>query len=329
MRIEYIRFLNKKPRKAKHCYIKNRDKTINNKLVKDCERNSNRSYVENCERNSNRSYVKNCDKSRNCEKEFKEKWKLKKIAFNKNRVALVAISLMLVTASYWNYLNKTKLKIAQLGDATFVNSNAVVGENEESENGESKEVATQDVTQQETAAQNEISQQENGTNETSQPKTESKDVTSKQETETQEVISQQKAGGKDVTAQQEVANSADEKEKSNYFTKIKLDREKMFSQMIDNYKSILENSSIADEQKKVASDEIKNINNNQNSITTIENLLKGKGFKDVVVLLNNNSTNVIVKSDDELKKEQVAQIENIVSRELNIEIEKIHITTHK
>ena len=71
MRIEYIRFLNKKPRKAKHCYIKNRDKIINNKLVKDCERNSNRSYVENCERNSNRSYVKNCDKSRNCEKEFK------------------------------------------------------------------------------------------------------------------------------------------------------------------------------------------------------------------------------------------------------------------
>ena len=329
MRIEYIRFLNKKPRKAKHCYIKNRDKIINNKLVKDCERNSNRSYVENCERNSNRSYVKNCDKSRNCEKEFKEKWKLKKIAFNKNRVALVAISLMLVTASYWNYLNKTKLKIAQLGDATFVNSNAVVGENEESENGESKEVATQDVTQQDTAAQNEISQQENGTNATSQQKTGSKDVTSKQETETQEVISQQNAGSKDVTAQQEVANSADEKEKSNYFTKIKLDREKMFSQMIDNYKSILENSSIADEQKKVASDEIKNINNNQNSITTIENLLKGKGFKDVVVLLNNNSTNVIVKSDDELKKEQVAQIENIVSRELNIEIEKIHITTHK
>ena len=329
MRIEYIRFLNKKPRKAKHCYIKNRDKIINNKLVKDCERNSNRSYVENCERNSNRSYVKNCDKSRNCEKEFKEKWKLKKIAFNKNRVALVAISLMLVTASYWNYLNKTKLKIAQLGDATFVNSNAVVGENEESENGESKEVATQDVTQQDTAAQNEISQQENGTNATSQQKTGSKDVTSKQETETQEVISQQKAGSKDVTAQQEVANSADEQVNSNYFTKIKLDREKMFSQMIDNYKSILENSSIADEQKKVASDEIKNINNNQNSITTIENLLKGKGFKDVVVLINDNSTNVIVKSDSELKKEQVAQIENIVSRELNIEIEKIHITTHK
>ena len=48
-------------------------------LVKNCERNSNRSNVENCERNSNRSYVKNCDKTRNWEKEFKEKWKYKRL----------------------------------------------------------------------------------------------------------------------------------------------------------------------------------------------------------------------------------------------------------
>ena len=278
MRIEYIRFLNKKPQKARHCYDKNKT-----------------------------SYVRNCDKNRNLEKKYNDG--MRKIIFNKNRVALVAISLMLVTASYWNYLNKTKLKIAQLGDATFVNSNAVTNEkmeddneNSKNDNGESKEVATQDVTsQQETSEQNVISQRE---------------------VATQNVVSQQEI------AKQEESQGAGEKENSNYFTKLKLDREKMFSQMIDSYKSILENSNIANDQKKVASDEIKNINNNQNSITTIENLLKGKGFQDVVVLLNDNSTNVIVKSDSELKKEQVAQIENIVSRELNIEIEKIHISTH-
>ena len=54
---------------------------------------------------------------------------MRKIIFNKNRVALVAIFLMLVTASYWNYLNKNEIEIAQLGDATlFVNSNAVTNE---------------------------------------------------------------------------------------------------------------------------------------------------------------------------------------------------------
>lgn len=279
MRIEYIRFLNKKPRKAKHCYIKNEDK------------------------NDNRSFKKNCDKNRNC----KGKWGIRKIVFNKNRVALVAVSLMLVTASYWNYLNKTKLKIAQLGDATFVNSNAVV--EEKNEDKDSKEVSIQDVTsQQEVVTQNATSQQ----GETTQ------NATSQQEVATQNVISKQ-----------EVAKSVEDKENSNYFIKIKLDREKMFSQMIDNYKSIMEDSNIGNEQKKEASNEIKNINKNQNSITTIENLLKGKGFEDAVVLINDNSTNVIIKSDNELKKEQVAQIENIVSRELNIEIEKIHISMHK
>lgn len=232
MRIEYIKFLNKKNKniKAKHYFDNNFDKKVNSR----------------------------------------------KIILNKNRVVLVAVSLMLVTASYWNYLNKSKLKIAQFGDATFVNSNVV-----ESENMESKETIANVV-------ENTITNKE----------------------------------------QNQITNTNLEAN-SNYFTKLRMDREKMFSQMIDNYKSIMEDSNIGDEQKKEASNEIKNINKNQNSITTIENLLKGKGFEDAVVLINDNSTNVIIKSDNELKKEQVAQIENIVSRELSIEIEKIHISMHK
>ena len=232
MRIEYIKFLNKKNKniKAKHYFDNNFDKKVNSR----------------------------------------------KIILNKNRVVLVAVSLMLVTASYWNYLNKSKLKIAQFGDATFVNSNVV-----ESENMESEETIANVV-------ENTITNKE----------------------------------------QNQITNTNLEAN-SNYFTKLRMDREKMFSQMIDNYKSIMEDSNIGDEQKKEASNEIKNINKNQNSITTIENLLKGKGFEDAVVLINDNSTNVIIKSDNELKKEQVAQIENIVSRELSIEIEKIHISMHK
>lgn len=227
MRIEYIKFLNKKNKniKAKHYF----DKKIDERMGE------------------------------------------RKVILNKNRVALVAISLMLVTASYWNYLNKSKLKIAQLGDATFVNSNAV-----ERGNVEGDETNAEEST--ETSAQ----------------------------------------------ASKETSNV-----NSNYFTKLKIDREKMFSQMIDTYKSIMEDPNIGDEQKKDASNEIKIINKNQNSITTIENLLNGKGFEDAVVLINDNSINVIIKAENELKREQVAQIENIVSRELNIEIEKIHISIHE
>ena len=57
-----------------------------------------------------------------------------------------------------------------------------------------------------------------------------------------------------------------------------------------------------------------------------ENLLKTKGFENSVVFVNDKSVNVIIKANG-LKKEETAQIQNIISRELNAEIENIHIST--
>ena len=42
--------------------------------------------------------------------------------------------------------------------------------------------------------------------------------------------------------------------------------------------------------------------------------------------MNDNSTNVVVKQDEELTEEQVAKLLNIVSREMQAEIENIHIS---
>ena len=57
-----------------------------------------------------------------------------------------------------------------------------------------------------------------------------------------------------------------------------------------------------------------------------ENLLTIKGFDKNVVLVNSESVNIVVKAEKDLTKEQIAQIQNIVSRELNTKIENIHIT---
>ena len=45
----------------------------------------------------------------------------------------------------------------------------------------------------------------------------------------------------------------------------------------------------------------------------------------VLILVNENSTSVIVKIDS-LNSENVAQIQNIISRELGIEVSKINIS---
>ena len=55
-----------------------------------------------------------------------------------------------------------------------------------------------------------------------------------------------------------------------------------------------------------------------------ENLIKTKGIEDLVIFVNEESINVIVKGDA-LEKEEIAQIQNIVTRELEANIENVHI----
>ena len=109
-----------------------------------------------------------------------------------------------------------------------------------------------------------------------------------------------------------------------YFTNSKLEREKMYSQMLETYQKILENTSISEEQKAVASKEITNINNTRNAIMICENLMQIKGFDEAVILANGENINVVVKAK-ELGTEDIAQLQNIITREMSTDIENIHI----
>ena len=59
-----------------------------------------------------------------------------------------------------------------------------------------------------------------------------------------------------------------------------------------------------------------------------ENLIKTKGIEDLMIFINDSSVNVIIKGN-EPKKEEIAQIQNIITRELNVDIEDIHIMNKK
>ena len=110
-----------------------------------------------------------------------------------------------------------------------------------------------------------------------------------------------------------------------YFTESRLEREKMYSQMLESYQNILENSQISETQKEISQNEIKNINDTKNAIMIAENLIKNKGFEDVVIFVNGESISVIIKGA-EITPEQIAQIQNIISRELSAEVDNIHIS---
>lgn len=110
-----------------------------------------------------------------------------------------------------------------------------------------------------------------------------------------------------------------------YFTRSRLGRDTMYSQMIDSYQKILDNDGISQEQKSIATSEISKINNTKNAIMISENLIKTKGFEDVVIFVNDKSISVILKGED-IEQNKIAQVQNIIARELNSDIENIHIS---
>lgn len=120
-------------------------------------------------------------------------------------------------------------------------------------------------------------------------------------------------------------NISEQTQEDSYFDETRLEREKMYSQMLENYQKILETNNLSSDEKKNAQEEIKEINNEKNAIMIAENLVKTKGFKDIIIFKNNGNVTAIIKAD-KLEKKEISQLQNIITRELNVSINKINIS---
>lgn len=204
----------------------------------------------------------------------------------KNQIVIFAIAIMLIAAGYMNYTTNEK-QILQT---------AVLADTEQfAELGDATLVSANAV-------------KEENVNEQNSSNTEQQNVIDEGEQKTENSVDTNSTG---------INNE--------YFVESKLERDKMYSQMIESYQNILNNNQISEAQKEISENEIKNINNTKNAIMITENLIKNKGFEDVVIFVNGDSVNIIIKAK-ELTEEQIAQVQNIVTRELKAEIENIHIS---
>lgn len=120
-------------------------------------------------------------------------------------------------------------------------------------------------------------------------------------------------------------NTITENVQKDYFLEARMNRDSIYSESIETYEKLLESSSVTNDQKAIAQNEISNITNEKKTIQSTESLIKMKGFEDVVIFKNSESVSVVVKSDV-LLPEQVAQIQNIVEREFKINGKNINIT---
>ena len=127
----------------------------------------------------------------------------------------------------------------------------------------------------------------------------------------------------EIEVEETISDKVDEI--SDYFTNSKIERNKMYSEILENYQNMIDTSNISNEQKAIAINEITRINNEKNSIMIAENLIKNKGLEEVLILINNNMASIVVKAEV-LTVENIAQIQNIASRQLQIDVGNINIT---
>ena len=111
----------------------------------------------------------------------------------------------------------------------------------------------------------------------------------------------------------------------NYFEESRIQRDRMYSEMLETYQKLIDSSETPQDKKSIAAQEISNITSVKNGIMISENLIKNKGFENVIILVNNGKVSVVIKSS-KLTQEQISQIQNIVQRELNIEVSNISIS---
>ena len=226
--------------------------------------------------------------------------------FKKNQIIIYVIVLMLMTAGYLNYTTNTEnqisvetslemessddMKLADIGDATLENRDDVVSDN-------SNQVIEEKVNTKEVEEMTDLTQNISNSD-----------------------TSSEKEEKKEETKTVSTANTND------YFVKSKLERDTMYSQMLETYEKVLNSANSLETQRQSATQEIQKINETKNSIMICENLIRTKGFENNIVFVNGDSISVVI-GIEEMKQEEVAQVQNIIAREMKAEIENIHIAT--
>ena len=250
--------------------------------------------------------------------------------FKKNQIIIYVIALMLVTAGYLSYTTNMQdltanagvetAEAKNIGDAQLVSSEVLANN-------------TNDINSIENSTANDNSNSLNNFNITgnqtidntiSTTASEKNSIENMQNSQNSQDSQIAQDNNSETNNTDNIVQTNANTTSSEYFTTSKLERDTMYSQMIETYEKVLNSSNALETQKQTATDEITKINNTKNSIMICENLIGTKGFNNNVIFVNGNSITAIIGAT-ELKPEEVAQIQNIIAREMNASIENIHI----
>lgn len=111
-----------------------------------------------------------------------------------------------------------------------------------------------------------------------------------------------------------------------FFIEYRLERDKNRSQHIALLDNIVANKDTDTETRGEAQSEMIHLVKLSEKEMVIENLIRAKGFDDIIVFIHDGYVNAIVDSED-LSAAHAAQIQDIIFKETGVSLDKISIAT--
>ncbi len=229
------------------------------------------------------------------------------MVFKRKQIVVLSLVLMLVVAGYLQYSYKkgstsvNNSDNSRLGEAVYVDSEYAVSSNDK-EADKSKD-----------------------------KKEDNKDVKSKEDNKESKTNTNNKTSDKDTANSNGESNKKTSenldasKEANDFFAQAKLDKEVNRGRNSDTLKAIADDSGLTKEARTKAYEKVTRLAENSDREMRIENLVKKNGFSDAIAFFaDDGSVDIVIKAPN-LSSSQTAQIYDIVSRQANLDIDKIRI----
>ena len=107
-------------------------------------------------------------------------------------------------------------------------------------------------------------------------------------------------------------------------TSFKISRDNMFSELEENYTSVISKSA-STEEAKVYQEKLDDIIQKKHLIEIVEGIIKAKGITEIVIVPNEDKYNIMVKVNEKLTDAQVNMIQKIIEDEFDADADKIRI----
>ncbi|MBQ7717708.1 MAG: SpoIIIAH-like family protein [Clostridia bacterium] len=121
---------------------------------------------------------------------------------------------------------------------------------------------------------------------------------------------------------------SDDVQPEDFFEAARLEREDSRAEATETLKSMMDSDTAEASSKIIAEEKVMKMAELTEKETTVENLIKAKGYTDAVVYLNDEKANVVVRAD-EFSNQDATIISEIITEQTGISAANIKITQVK